>query len=59
MSSIIDMPIDSGDFVSGVGGDATAVEPSEFGKCIFDGDLLAIFTFDAIVIDFFEIFFVF
>lgn len=50
MSFMIDVPIDSGDFDSGDDGDATAVEPSLFGRCIFD-DVSRIFTFDAIMID--------
>lgn len=52
MSFIIDVPSDSGVFVSGVDGDdATAVEPSLFGKCIFACSRFL--TFDAIMIDFF------
>lgn len=50
MSFIIDVPRDSCDFVSGDGGEATAVAPSLFGKCILDG-ASRLFTNEAIMID--------
>lgn len=52
MSFMIDVPMDSGDLFSGVDGDATAVEPSLFGKCILDVVESRFFTFDAILNDF-------
>lgn len=51
MSFIIDVPIDSGVFNSGDDGDATAVEPSLLGKCIF-ADFSRLLAFDAIMMDF-------
>lgn len=52
MSFIIDVPIDSGVFDSGDDGDATAVEPSVFVKCIFGKGFSRFFTVDAIMNDF-------
>lgn len=53
MSFMIEVPIDSGvlAFSGDAGDEATAVAPSLFGKCIFDG-VSRVFTFDAIMIDF-------
>lgn len=51
MSFMIEVPTDSGDLLSvGDAGGATAVEPSLFGRCIFD--VSRDFTFDAIMTDF-------